>query len=248
MVPAPHHVDVAAYVLGILDEPEDAAFARHFATCERCRAEYRELADLPRLLDQVKPQYPQRKPATVPTSAAAAVAARRRPAPRRAPWLVAAAVILLVGISVVVLIKSGQPGSGGTVAAGPTAPPSSAVASSEAPTTTTPYVPPTVAGARTVNGANAETGVSGTIAMESQPWGTKINLELRGAVGPMQAQLIAVSKSGDTQVVVSWPIAAGAPASPTQHLEGGVGMSQEDIVRFDLRRDGGTLVLVVPAA
>src|SRR2546430_534550 len=134
-----HHVDVAAYVLGILDEPEDAAFARHFATCTRCRTEYRELADLPRLLDQVKPEPPQRKPA---------VAARRR-TPHRAPWLVAAAVILLVGISVVVLIKAGQP-SGTPVAGAPVS------ASNPAPptTTTTTTVPPAVAGGPTGSGSD----------------------------------------------------------------------------------------------
>src|SRR5882672_11471242 len=53
------HVDVAAYVLGILDEPDEAAFAQHFARCPRCRQEYRELSDLPMLLDQLKPTRPR---------------------------------------------------------------------------------------------------------------------------------------------------------------------------------------------
>ncbi|MFC0437274.1 anti-sigma factor [Kutzneria buriramensis] len=48
------HVDVAAYVLGALEEPDNAAFERHLATCPRCQAELDELSGLPSLLDQVR--------------------------------------------------------------------------------------------------------------------------------------------------------------------------------------------------
>ena len=36
------HVDVAAYVLGALDESDNAAFERHLATCPRCQSELDE--------------------------------------------------------------------------------------------------------------------------------------------------------------------------------------------------------------
>ena len=36
-MPTPDHIDVGAYVLGILDPPEQEAFAKHFANCARCR-------------------------------------------------------------------------------------------------------------------------------------------------------------------------------------------------------------------
>jgi anti-sigma factor RsiW len=52
---APRHVDVGAYVLGILDEPDEAAYEEHFAQCERCRREFIEMADLPAILDTMKP-------------------------------------------------------------------------------------------------------------------------------------------------------------------------------------------------
>jgi len=48
------HVDVAAYVLGALEESDNAAFERHLATCPRCQAELNELSGLPSLLDQVR--------------------------------------------------------------------------------------------------------------------------------------------------------------------------------------------------
>lgn len=52
---APRHVDVGAYVLGILDDPDEAAYERHFAQCEECRREFIEMADMPSLLDTLKP-------------------------------------------------------------------------------------------------------------------------------------------------------------------------------------------------
>lgn len=48
------HVDVAAYVLGALDDSDNAGFERHLATCPRCQAELDELSGLPSLLDQVR--------------------------------------------------------------------------------------------------------------------------------------------------------------------------------------------------
>jgi hypothetical protein len=48
------HVDVAAYVLGALEESDNAAFERHLSTCPRCQAELDELSGLPSLLDQVR--------------------------------------------------------------------------------------------------------------------------------------------------------------------------------------------------
>jgi hypothetical protein len=52
---APRHVDVGAYLLGILDEPDEVAYEQHFAQCEQCRREFIELADMPAFLDMVKP-------------------------------------------------------------------------------------------------------------------------------------------------------------------------------------------------
>ncbi|HEX4817526.1 MAG TPA: zf-HC2 domain-containing protein [Nonomuraea sp.] len=48
------HDEVAAYVLGVLDEEEHEAFERHLDTCERCQAELAELAELPDQLDELR--------------------------------------------------------------------------------------------------------------------------------------------------------------------------------------------------
>ncbi|GAB3463783.1 hypothetical protein GCM10027436_75210 [Actinophytocola sediminis] len=59
-------------MLGILDTPDEAAYEEHFAQCEQCRREFIEMADLPAILDTVKPAkpdkqgQPERQPALPP--------------------------------------------------------------------------------------------------------------------------------------------------------------------------------------
>jgi RNA polymerase sigma-70 factor (ECF subfamily) len=48
------HEEVAAYVLGVLDEDEVEAFERHLETCESCQQEIKELAEVPGQLDELK--------------------------------------------------------------------------------------------------------------------------------------------------------------------------------------------------
>jgi hypothetical protein len=252
---APRHVDVAAYVLGILDEPDDAGFAQHFANCPRCRAEYRELSDLPRLLDQVKPNRVDRKRSRSPAAPGKQVLARAldeigvaRRSRRRSNtvWLAAAAAVVLLAVASVVVWR--LPGSDPAPVNQAAAPPSSHPA---APTSTTNTGTDVVAGARTVSATNPATGVGSTIGIEPESWGARINLELRGVMGPMQCELVAVSHSGASQVVTSWSVPAsgfGVPDSGEPlRVTGNVGFDPEDILRFDIRRDGGVDLLVVPA-
>lgn len=246
------HGDVAAYVLGILDEPDNAAFSQHLAQCARCRAELRDLSDLPHLLDQLKPIPRTRKRSRQPTVPSKEVLGRaleqitsERRHRRRTTWLVAAAAaVLLLSIPVIVWQASRNNGP----SAGP---PVAASAPASTTTTTTTTTTGVVAGAGTLTGTNPETGVKAAINLVPVSWGTQVSLELRGVTGPMQCQLIAVSKQGLRQVVTSWgvPVAGfGVPGSPAPLVvSGGVGFVQEDIVRFELRRDGGPDLLHVTA-
>jgi hypothetical protein len=248
------HVDVAAYALGILDEPDHAAFAEHFARCGRCRAEYREFADLPMLLDQLKPAPDKRgKPARSPALPGKRVLAgalekvsTARQGRRRVFWLAsAAAAVLLVAVPVVVANLAGRQGS---QVAGPTVTVQAPVETTTQPTETGTDV---VAGARTVSGTNQQSGVGATIGIEPETWGTKINLELRGIVGPLDCQLVAVSQSGDIYPVISWAVPAagfGTPTSPEPlRIQGGLSLPAEDIAMFSVRRLDGTAMLDVPA-
>jgi hypothetical protein len=258
MTSAPqHHHDVAAYVLGILDEPENAAFAQHLTRCQQCRTEYRELSDLPVLLDQLKPQSLQQTGLSPPAVGLPAPdgptldtvldrisAARRRQ--RTMTWLAAAAAaVLLVAIPLVVTMQSGPEGGVATPTSTLTTP-SAKIPTTEEPTTTGP----TVAGAHTISGSNPDNGISATITIQDEPWGTKVNLELRGIRGPLVCQLVAVSRTGFSQVVATWQVPQsgfGVPESPLPlKIEGGVGIDQSEIARFQVTRDNGPDLLEVP--
>jgi anti-sigma factor RsiW len=58
MVHASGHVDIAAYILGALDEPDNSAFEEHLLDCPRCQLDLIELQDVPDLLDTVKHDAP----------------------------------------------------------------------------------------------------------------------------------------------------------------------------------------------
>ena len=46
----PHHIDVAAYLLGAIEEPESGQLREHIGTCPDCTVEYDGLRWLPVLL------------------------------------------------------------------------------------------------------------------------------------------------------------------------------------------------------
>ncbi|MGN9788432.1 zf-HC2 domain-containing protein [Nonomuraea sp. ZG12] len=48
------HEEVAAYVLGVLDEDDNEAFERHLDTCTACQAELKRLVEVPDQLDELK--------------------------------------------------------------------------------------------------------------------------------------------------------------------------------------------------
>jgi hypothetical protein len=239
------HVDVASYVLGVLDEPDELAFARHFTTCASCRAEYRELSDLPRLLDQVKsgPVDPPRAAASPTPSKdllglVLAQVNWARGKQRTTIWLAAAAAAMLVVVLPLMAWKSAE---------NPTTQ-SSVPLDTQQPAATPSSGTATVAGAHVVRGSNRATGVTANITVQPEPWGTRVDLELRGVSGPMQGLLVAVSRSGHSQVVASWRVPEtgfGVPGSAEPlRVRGGVGISEADIERFDVRGNGQDLIRV----
>lgn len=48
------HEEVAAYVLGVLDDEEHEQFERHLDECPQCQDALKELAEVPEQLDELK--------------------------------------------------------------------------------------------------------------------------------------------------------------------------------------------------
>jgi anti-sigma factor RsiW len=242
----PVHDAVAAYSLGILDEPERAAFETHLAGCDHCAAQLEGFAGLePMLAALAEPPGPP-KELTPPSPALLAtlvdeVSARRARRKRRGLYLAAAAAAVVIG------------GSGAVVAA---------VGNTDRPGVALPDPHPTSPAedaffhhmTKKTEATDPVTRVSATVGTEAKAWGTHAVLELKNVKGPLKCSLVAVSKNGDEEVVSSWSVPKwgyGIPGSTHEsarnplYIHGGSAMAAGDIDRFEVRTfDGKPLVKV----
>jgi len=81
-------------------------------------------------------------------------------------------------------------------------------------------------------------------------WGTQVTLDLAGVHGPVECQLIAVSKTGQQKVVTGWLIPApgdGVPGHPAHLLvQGGTAIPLASLARFDVNLVNGRTLLTIP--
>jgi anti-sigma factor RsiW len=230
------HVDIAAYILGALDEPDHAAFEEHLLDCPRCQIDLVDLQDVPELLDAVKHDAPALLvpvPGPRVLSSLLEEASRSRAQRRRRQWFAAAAAaVLIVGAPLVtVLLTSGN--SSSPVAGGPLG---------------VKIDPDTVPSSPTTD-AHVLAGVGGqldaNVTMLAQEWGTQITIELRGAIGPHTCELVAVSKKGDVRTVTSWIVPPGGRNEPMR-LSGGAPFQPTDIARLEIHDDNNDVLLTLP--
>lgn len=224
------HLDVGAYVLGILDPPDEARFAEHFAGCALCREEYRELADLPRLLDQIKAK--PEKPAASEDAlqgALAEIASDRRKRGRNL-WLAAAAVGVLL-VSVPLMVWRAGDDDGAPSVAGPTV----TVSAPAQPSDTT-----AVAGARTLTATDPATGATAILTVDGDSVATTVHLRLFAVAGPAKGELIAVTRTSHRELVTPWEMGVDQPSSSER---GTVDIPMREIVGFELRQTDGPVKL-----
>jgi putative zinc finger protein len=234
-MPTPDHIDVGAYVLGILDPPEQAAFAKHFSTCARCRAEYRELADLPRLLEQIKPEIEPAPSASALDGALAEIAATRR-GRRRNLWLAAAAAGVLVVSLPIAVWQSTQDQTSGS----PQADRRDTASIDHHPSTAQSTA---VAGARTLTGFDKATSATAVLTVDSGDTSTTVDLQLFAVAGPAEGKLVAVTKNGHRSDVTHWKIGEDGTSAKAR---GTVEIPMTDISRFELRQKNGSVKIDVP--
>src|SRR5579862_1786296 len=185
------HTDVGAYALGLLQPADRQAFEEHLAECPHCTAELAELSGMKDLLTGIGP-VPS---VTEEPAEAEVVDLFRRHATdqrRRTRWRIAlgaaAAVVLIAGGVAVGLATASRP-----------APPAHSTAISF--TATSPV-----------------THVRGKVTLVAKTWGTMITLGLSHIAGPLDCQIVAVSRTGQRQVLGSWVVPAhahfGLPGHP----------------------------------
>ena len=217
------HTDVGAYSMGLLEEPDRQAFEDHLAGCPSCAAELTELSPMAPLLRGVEPAGAAGEPAgAAVTDLLRRRAAQQRHRRRRQVALAAAAGIALIA---------------GGIAAGVAAAPQHGS-------------PPAVALAGQLHSAtDPGTGVAGTVGLVTKAWGTQVTLDLSKVHGPVECELVAVSKTGERRVVMGWLVPApgdGVPGHPA-HLviQGGTSIPRNDLARVDVDVVNGRTLLSI---
>lgn len=219
------HIDVAAYSLGLLDQKDREDFEAHLAGCQSCMAELSEfsaMADLFADLGQVTVEADEPDESSLTYLVARKAAARRKQTRQRA-WLAAAAGIVLLA---------------GGVAVG------LGLAPQKAPSP----VLQQLTGQR--HSSTSLAGLRGVVGLVSKPWGTQVTLELSRVRGPLDCQLIAVSKKGLRRVVVGWLVPAagyGVPGHPGPLLiQGGTSIPRQDLSEIAIQVVHGPTLLTIP--
>lgn len=231
----PDHVDAGAYVLGLLEPAERAAFEEHLAGCPQCAAQVAELGRVESVLaeyaasaaalglDPAGPS-PAPGPALLDRLVAEVSAGRRRSRARRLVLALAAAAMVAAGPAVTAAVVGG----GAT--------------------------PAVVAVAQQFSATDPNTGARAAVAVDGTTWGSRVTLELKGVQGPLTCTLVAVSHAGERQTVTTWSVPAegyGAPDGTdthTLHTGGGTALQPGEIDHFEVRVQGtGTVLVSVPA-
>jgi hypothetical protein len=219
------HMDVGAYVLGVLDDIEMARFEHHLAECPQCGEQLDELSGLVPILAELGPAGAG---SPLPPSGDAMLrklvdrVAEQRGTQRRRRWLslVAAAVLIVGGPTAAYVAASGGSGS-----------------------------PPVVAVDETHTATDPSTGVKATVAMTDMKWGTNVALTLSGVKGNLTCRLVAVSKDGSQQTVSTWSVPKagyGVSGQPTPlKVEGGAGMALSDIASMTVVTSTGKQLVSV---
>ncbi|MFI9360934.1 anti-sigma factor family protein [Kitasatospora sp. NPDC053057] len=227
------HLDVGAYVLGLLEPAEGAAFERHLAGCPQCTEELRQLKSVGRLLAEysaaaaaagLDPAGPLPMPngRLLDQLVAEIRASRRRGRIRRLALALAATAMVAAGPAVTAAVLTAE---------------------------TTPGV---VAVAEQFSATDPTTGAKATVGVDGKAWGSQVSLQLSGVQGPLICSLVAVSHGGEHETVTTWSVPADGQGEAyergTLRTVGGAALQPRDIDHFEVRVQGTDALLVaVPA-
>lgn len=217
----------AAYVLGALTPSERRAFEEHLRECESCARSVGELAGMPGLLAQVdkavvdSPDEPLPVPDTLLPALLREVRRGRR---RRLAWSVSgAAAAVVLGITGATIWTQGEAPDDEVAAAVDT---------------------------RTMRQVGQDS-VTAILAMESVPWGTRLELtctyESGGAGGrydsgePPAYALVVHTRDGRTEQVATWQAVPGRSTV----VPAATASDREDIASVDVLTTDGETVLAL---
>jgi hypothetical protein len=243
---APDHLDVAAYVLGILDADEVEAFENHLTECRRCALDLRDFAVVPDLIDEADaggmlrgtaPERPDGKSVRVMLDAVSARRKRRRWFVAQGVAAAAAGIVAVTAVVTTLVVRGGDEGSN-------QAAPNNATTTSQ-----TPVANNSTDSSMKVQQQDPNSGVFTKINASDEPWGTSMDIEVSGMTGPSRGSLVAVGRAGRVAQVTSWyapePVAGD---KKTIRLQANVAMRWHEIATFRVQDENGKILLEVVAS
>ncbi|NJC72082.1 zf-HC2 domain-containing protein [Planosporangium thailandense] len=230
MTPEDIHRDVGAYALGVLGPRDTARFEDHLMVCRSCPRELEQLSTVASLLSWVDAeslafaQHAGSSPGGADALLSAVRSDRRRARSRQALALAASVLFLMAGALVAVSLGLGR--------------------------TALPGLPPVSPAAQKLHAVDDLTGAEATVQVEQKKWGSQVTLQMARVKGPVTCRLVAVSKTGQSNVVMGWsvpPAGYGTAAQPDPLvLHGGTDLQLGDVSRFEVRTVSGNLLVSVP--
>lgn len=199
---------VGPYLLGALDGDTRRRLRDHLETCGACQAEVIRLAGVPGLMAQVGPPNLRERAEAEPSPnlrerLVNEVVAERAGHRRRQQVLSAAAALLLVALPAGAFV-SGRSLEGSQ--------PEIAVSDEVALTT-------------------ASAQLTGTVSWSAHGWGAELYPEITGLEPGQEYELIAISRDGNTDVVMTWSGAEGL-VNPI----GTMSITEDNLARLIVRR------------
>lgn len=202
----------AAYVLGSLSAGERREYEAHLSICLSCRESVAELSGMPALLSQISsddiaaideggdPAGAAPPPRPQLLRSLLAKVSRRRRRSRLLTWTVAAAAaaVLVVGVSVAVRSN---------------------------PAISIPTPPPQAESTSLTMTRLTPNGLSSTVSLSSQGWGTRIEMTCTYGVWPENAEhedddagdklaMVVVGRDGSSTQLATWVALTGVTATP----------------------------------
>lgn len=113
-----------------------------------------------------------------------------------------------------------------------------------------PNQPPAALTGQVHSASNPASGAVGVVGLVAKGWGTQVQLDLAGVKGPLECELIAVSKAGARKTVTGWFVPApgdGVPGHPAHLLvQGGTAIALGQLARLEVIVVNGPVLLNIP--
>jgi anti-sigma factor RsiW len=222
---------LGAYVLGALDDGERREVDTHMVSCEECRRELTELAEIARLLGEVPSEAlldgPPEGGDLLLARTVRRVRAESDRGGRRRLAVMAAGVVAFTAVTL---------GAGVVVGQG------TATQSALPPSATATTAP----GTRVISAQDATTGATMTATViPSQGW-VRLHAHVEGVKAGQKCQLVVVSRGGDRLMAGSWLVSSSAEAAGIS-VDGSALVEAGQIASLDVVTTTGGRVVSVPA-